>query len=153
MGRPRKIRPKEDEDDDSSSYNGNANIKADGVVMEYTKEQTEEYIKCAQNIVYFIHTYCKVMTLDRGFTHIELRDYQRRYFDFLEGNRFPIVHWPRQAGKTITVAYMLLFYCIFNNMKNVAIVEDRMPKDIDGVSLAPIGRGAVNELWLEVEKA
>jgi hypothetical protein len=26
-----------------------------------------------------------------------------------------------------------------------------MAKDIDGVSLAPIGLGAINELWLEFE--
>jgi cytochrome P450 len=38
-------------------------------------------------------------------------------------------------------------------VKNVRIVEERMPKDIDGVSLAPIGLGAINELWLEFEKA
>ncbi|MFM8713428.1 MAG: cytochrome P450, partial [Actinomycetota bacterium] len=38
-------------------------------------------------------------------------------------------------------------------VKNVAIVEDRMPKDIDGVTLAPIGLGAINELWLQFEKA
>jgi pulcherriminic acid synthase len=38
-------------------------------------------------------------------------------------------------------------------VKNVRIVEDRMPKDTDGVSLAPIGLGAINELWLEFEKA
>ena len=28
-----------------------------------------------------------------------------------------------------------------------------IPKDIDGVTLAPIGLGAINELWLEFEKA
>jgi hypothetical protein len=38
-------------------------------------------------------------------------------------------------------------------VKNVRIVEERMPKDIDGVTLAPIGLGAINELWLEFEKA
>ena len=38
-------------------------------------------------------------------------------------------------------------------VKNVRIVEERMPKDIDGVTLAPIGLGAINELWLEFEQA
>ncbi len=31
---------------------------------------------------------------------------------------------------------------------NVRIAEDRMPKDIDEVSLAPIGLGSIRELWL-----
>ena len=33
-------------------------------------------------------------------------------------------------------------------LRNVRIAEDRMPKDIDGVSLAPIGLGSIRELWL-----
>jgi pulcherriminic acid synthase len=36
-------------------------------------------------------------------------------------------------------------------IKNVRIATERMAKDIDGVSLAPIGLGAINELWLEFE--
>jgi len=36
-------------------------------------------------------------------------------------------------------------------IKNVRIATDRMAKDIDGVSLAPIGLGAISELWLEFE--
>ncbi len=35
-----------------------------------------------------------------------------------------------------------------NAMPNVRIATDRMPKDIDGVSLAPIGLGAIRTLWL-----
>jgi hypothetical protein len=35
----------------------------------------------------------------------------------------------------------------------VRIDTARMPKDIDGVSLAPIGLGAIRELWLEYEPA
>lgn len=34
------------------------------------------------------------------------------------------------------------------HMPNVRIAVDRMPKDIDGESLAPIGLGAIRELWL-----
>ena len=35
----------------------------------------------------------------------------------------------------------------------IEIAEDRMPKDIDGVSLAPIGLGAIRSLWLRVRRA
>ncbi len=35
--------------------------------------------------------------------------------------------------------------------KNVSINYDLMPKDIDGVSLAPIGLGSIRELWLDFE--
>ncbi len=36
-------------------------------------------------------------------------------------------------------------------LKNVRIAEDRMPKDIDDTSLAPIGLGSIRELWLEFD--
>ena len=35
--------------------------------------------------------------------------------------------------------------------KNVSINYDLMPKDIDKVSLAPIGLGSIRELWLDFE--
>ena len=35
--------------------------------------------------------------------------------------------------------------------KNVRIVEERMPKDIDGVSPAPMGIVSVRQLWLEYD--
>ncbi len=34
---------------------------------------------------------------------------------------------------------------------NVRINNERMPKDVDGVSLAPIGLGSIRELWLDFE--
>lgn len=36
-------------------------------------------------------------------------------------------------------------------MPNVRIEVDRMPKDIDGESLAPIGLGSIRELWLRFD--
>ncbi len=35
---------------------------------------------------------------------------------------------------------------------NVRIATDRMPKDIDGESLAPIGLGSIRELWLRFDR-
>ena len=37
-------------------------------------------------------------------------------------------------------------------MRNVRIVEDRMPKDIDGVSPAPMGIVSVRQLWLQFDR-
>jgi len=40
-----------------------------------------------------------------------------------------------------------------SRLKNVRITKDRMPKDIDGKSLAPIGIVRVPQLWLEYDRA
>ncbi len=41
---------------------------------------------------------------------------------------------------------------LLERMGNPRIVEDRMPKDIDGTTLAPIGIARVPELWLEFDR-
>jgi pulcherriminic acid synthase len=40
---------------------------------------------------------------------------------------------------------------LLSHLRDPRIDVDRMPKDIDGVSLAPIGLGAIRALWLDVE--
>jgi hypothetical protein len=34
------------------------------------------------------------------------------------------------------------------HVDDVRIEVDRMPKDLDGVSLAPVGLGSIRELWI-----
>lgn len=41
---------------------------------------------------------------------------------------------------------------LLQHLKNVRINAERMPKDIDGVSLAPIGLGAIRALWLDYQR-
>ncbi len=40
---------------------------------------------------------------------------------------------------------------LLEHMHNPRINTERMPKDIDGVRLAPIGLGAIRELWIDYE--
>jgi pulcherriminic acid synthase len=40
---------------------------------------------------------------------------------------------------------------LLQNMRNPRINVARMPKDIDGVSLAPVGLGAIRDLWLDFD--
>jgi cytochrome P450 len=39
------------------------------------------------------------------------------------------------------------------HIKNPTLAVDRMPKDVDGVTPIPIGVGAIDELWIEFERA
>ena len=63
-------------------YLGNANLKASGVEIEYTKDQIEEYMKCAKDPAYFIKNYVKVVSLDEGLIPFNLYDYQEELVDF-----------------------------------------------------------------------
>ena len=109
----------------SDSYNGNANVKADGVIHRFTNEEIAEYIKCSQDPAYFARTYCKVISLDKGLVPFDLYPYQERMFNHFNLNRFSIVLACRQSGKSISSVAYLLWYAVFHADKTVAILANK----------------------------
>ena len=116
----------------NAGYLGNPNLKPEGQTVNFTKEQIEEYIKCAKNPVYFIQKYIKVVSLDKGLVPFHLFDYQEDMVNKIHNNRFIIAKLPRQSGKTTTVTSYLLHYILFNQSMNVAILANKQStaKDI-----------------------
>jgi hypothetical protein len=84
-------------------YNANQNLKAAGVSISFTPEQVQEYIKCSQDPIYFIKTYIKIISLDRGLIPFELYDYQAKFITALHENRRIIGMFPRQHGKCLSL--------------------------------------------------
>ena len=41
----------------TKNYLGNANLKAINVQIQFSKIQVDEYLKCAEDVIYFIETY------------------------------------------------------------------------------------------------
>ena len=67
----------------NDTYLGNINIKRDGVVHNFVKNEVLEYSKCLNNPGYFAKNYCKIIHLDKGLVNFELYDYQSKMFDTL----------------------------------------------------------------------
>jgi len=106
-------------------YNANPNLKAIGVEVNYTPEQIQEYIKCKTDYIYFIETYCQIVTLDRGLQPFKLYDCQKHKLKIIHENRKVILMEGRQQGKTTTSAAYILWYTIFQDAKNVAILANK----------------------------
>ena len=106
-------------------YLGNQNLKAAGVEIQFTKEQVEEYMKCAKDPIYFIKNYVKVVSLDKGLIPFHLYDYQQELVDIIHNNRFAIAKLPRQSGKSTTIVSYILHYVLFNQNMNVAILANK----------------------------
>jgi len=70
----------------AKKYLGNAQLKAAGVALQFTKEQIEEYIKCADDPIYFIEEYCKIVTLDHGLQPFKLYDCQKKKVKIIHDN-------------------------------------------------------------------
>ena len=109
----------------NDSYNGNSNVKRDGVTHNFTHQELKEYAKCMKDPSYFAKTYCKVIHLDKGLVPFDLYPYQEKMFQHFEDNRFSVVLACRQSGKSISsVAYILWFAC-FNPEKTIAILANK----------------------------
>ena len=110
----------------STSYLGNSNLKSSNVPINWTKEQIEEYAKCARDPIYFIQQYVKIISLDKGLVSFELYDFQEEMVRTVHTNRFVIAKLPRQTGKSTTITAYLLHYVLFNQSVNVAILANKM---------------------------
>ena len=106
-------------------YNSNSNLKAAGQPISFTKEQLEEYVKCAEDVIYFINTYCQIVTLDNGLQPFKLYPCQVNKINVIHRNRMVILMEGRQQGKTTTSAAYILWYTLFQEAKTVAILAHK----------------------------
>jgi len=116
----------------ADNYLGNPRLKRSNVKVEYTQEQVLEYLKCSQDIIHFVKTYCKIVNVDKGLVNFDLWKFQEEMVVKFDSNRFVICKMPRQVGKTTTVAAYLLWKVLFTSDYNVAILanKDRQAREI-----------------------
>ena len=116
----------------ADNYLGNPRLKRSNVKVEYTQEQVLEYLKCSQDIIHFVKTYCKIVNVDKGLVNFDLWKFQEEMVVKFDSNRFVICKMPRQVGKTTTVAAYLLWKVLFTPDYNVAILanKDRQAREI-----------------------
>ena len=112
--------------ENKNSYNGNQSLKQIGYEIQYTHENVKEILTCKDDPLYFIKTYCKIISLDSELLiPFELYPYQERFITAMNDNRRIISMQPRQSGKSQTVAAYILWYTLFNNNKSVAILANK----------------------------
>jgi hypothetical protein len=110
----------------NQGYRNNPKLKPPGIQLNYTEEQLKEYVRCANDPVYFCKKYVKVKTLDKGVMPFELYDYQQRFVNTIHANRFTISKWPRQSGKSTSVIGYICHYVTFNQSVSVAILANKL---------------------------
>jgi hypothetical protein len=107
------------------SYRDNPLLKRVGIEHKYTKEQVEEYMKCAEDPVYFCMNYIKIVNVDEGLINFKMWDFQKEMINLFKDNRFVITKCPRQVGKTTTTVGYLLWATIFTDSQNVAVLANK----------------------------
>lgn len=83
-------------------------------------------MKCAQDAEYFIEKYIKIVNVDKGLINFNLYEYQKDIVELAIKERFVICKMPRQCGKTTTLVGIMLWYILFHQNYQVAILAHKM---------------------------
>jgi hypothetical protein len=118
----------------SDGYLGNPLLKRGGTPIEWTPGLIKEYMKCAQDPIYFAENYIKIVHVDHGFIPIELYDYQKEIIEAITNNRRVVANTSRQAGKTTTAMAVILHYILFNEYKTVALLANKAASALEILS-------------------
>ena len=106
-------------------YLGNPNLKKANVAYDFSPEDVKEFVKCSTNPVYFIRNYIKIVSLDEGVIPFTMYDFQEEMVKKFHDDRFNIAKLPRQSGKSTIVTAYLLWYVLFIDNVNVAILANK----------------------------
>lgn len=111
-------------------YENDTRLLKSELTFQRTPEEIEEWLKCKNDIIYFVEKYCKLMT-PVGIRNVELRPYQKKYLHHVMENQLSIYLAVRQCGKTTSTAVALLHYICFNVDKNAMVCGNKRKTAIE----------------------
>jgi hypothetical protein len=115
--------------EESKGYRGGL-VKKAKTQINWTPELLEEFIKCQKDPVYFGEKYMKIRTTDPDETGsririIDLYDYQKDIIRAMQHDSSIVAECARQSGKTTAVTVYVLWYIIFHEAVEVAILANK----------------------------
>jgi len=116
---------------------------------EYEDWQIEEIRKIVRDPIYFILHYIKIVDGDLGLINFQPREYALKFIKAIHENSYLIAKFPRQSGKSITVAAYMVWYVLFNPNKSALILAHK--KSMSSEQLRRIKAMIIElPLWLQV---
>ena len=109
-----------------AGYNGNANLPRIDSEITLSEHELSEYVKCANDVYYFINNYVKIVHVDHGIVPFAMWPFQEKIIESFLDNRFVICKLARQSGKsTVVVCGYFLWYVTFHNDVSVGILANK----------------------------
>ncbi len=93
--------------------------------QDLTEDQEKEWIRCADNLDYFLKTYVYTQG-QRGRVLFNPRPYQKRFYRGIENNDFVCLLSGRQTGKSTSTVGYLLHEMIFNQDMKVGVTSYKL---------------------------
>lgn len=97
-------------------------LRKAGLPFKYTQDELEVLKRCYINKFFFADNFSKLKDGDNGWSNITLRPYQRDLMKRYSDNRWNIIMFPRQSGKTTTTVIEIVQYAISNIDKDIVVI-------------------------------
>jgi hypothetical protein len=112
-------------------------LRAQNIFFQLTPEEEDEFVKCSNDVEYFVENHCR-FTTDQGKRTVPLRDFQSDILNTIGGEvwlpnlkdfgpkvRNYILMASRQIGKTTTIAAFFAWYLCFHTDRNLLIIANK----------------------------
>lgn len=106
-------------------YMNNPALPTADAQFEYTPEMILDLKKCKENILHFAENHFYIITLDEGKQKIVLHPYQKRALRMIRDNRFSIMLFSRQTGKSTLATIFMLWVAIFQEEQRILLVANK----------------------------
>ena len=109
-------------------------LRKANLAFRYSDDELECMEACAEDIIFFANNFGKLKDGPRGWSNIVLRDYQENTLRQYDKERWNILMFPRQSGKTTTTVLKIVHFCTFNIDKDCVVIaqSDKVVNEILG---------------------
>jgi hypothetical protein len=109
----------------SQWFMGIKGLRKENLEVDLVGEQPDEIVKCSQDYIYFINTYCHIVAPGKGKILFDTRFYQDDMLKIIDENPRSIFKLPRQSGKSIAVAAYVVWCILFKEYYAVSILANK----------------------------
>ncbi len=107
------------------SFDGNPLLRPASSKVLMSKFAQEEFIKCKNDIYYFIENYVYITDIKKGLIKPILREYQVETLDTYMKHNYILNLSARRSGKSSTVNMMILHSVIFQDEYKIGLVANK----------------------------
>lgn len=99
-----------------------ARLRKANLAYDYTEDELDLIAECADDKVFFGNNFTKLKDGNNGWVNIKLRSYQENVLHQYTNNRWNILLFPRQSGKTTTTIIEIVHFLTFNFEKDAVVI-------------------------------
>lgn len=103
-------------------YVKDVNLRKARLSFNYTEDEQFFMMQCIQDKILFANNFISLKQEDLGWQPITLRDYQVKTLNYYDTERWNLLMFPRQSGKTTTTVVEIVHFCTFNVDKDCVVI-------------------------------